>query len=243
MTTIHTYTTTQGTVETRTSRTRAYAACLVATVTEAVRAGWTAKKEAEEATLVTLRAELAALVVARSQTVEQAQAQHKVETDNPRGDGKCYFHSLWDLRDGITAEWGYTEENRWKVRNEAEAEAKVRLAAQGVQDPWREDGPNALVTLDHRVRSSERTIKYLATKLATQAVGHEEVLSWHLSLSNAQKALGTPAPAGQKAKPKRNRYGGESRLSDADHYRNDGYAVRVETSFETRETKPRTKAA
>ncbi len=239
MTTIHTYRTSQGTTETRTSKTRAYAACLVAVVTEAVRAKWAAEKAEAEAKLVAFRADLAKLVAERNQTVEQASAASKIEKENPLGDGKSYFQHLWACKEEIAAEWGYNETNRWKVAHESEAEAQIRLTARGIPDPWRKDGPNALTDLDHQVRSTERAIKYLAEKLATEAVGHERVESWHLSITNARKALGTPAPAGQQAKPRRSRYGCETRLSDVDHLRNAGYTVRVETAFETRETKAR----
>lgn len=232
MTTIHTFHTAQGTKVTRKSQTRAYEACLVATVTEAVMENLRAKVRECEAAVPEAEAKLAALLAERGTTVEAAKAAHKEESDNAGGTGKGWFTVKWEEQDAIQKERGYVPGS--------DTLAEQRLAAKGIKNPYRPEGPFGVVSAATDVEMARKNLTWAREKLAAATVGDQSVVSWHMTLGNAMKALGTPVAG--KHVPKKARWGGQTRLSDADHLRNEGYKVSIETTFEVRETKPRKKA-
>ena len=228
MTTIHTFHTAQGTKVTRKSQTRKYAACLVATSTEETVVGLKAKIEACEKAVVETKAALATLLAERNMTLAEAKTQAYAESYDI--DGKSY-HSLWDNeQNAVAAELGVEDGLRYRRRNEIEAEAKGRLTAKGILDPHREEGPGTVSTAGRKVEMAESDLSRARKWLKEVAVGNQVVLSWHLTLSNAQKAL--DAKGGDKA---------WSRTPEPLQHREDGYKVEMVTTFDVRETKPRAK--
>lgn len=222
MTTIHTFHTAQGTKVTRKSQTREYAACLVATVTDEVVKQLRADVRACEKAVPEAEAKLAGLLVEQDTTVEAATARHEDENSNAGGTGKSWHSLQFDEVRAINAETpnGYNP-NCHNL-------APERLKARGIVDPYRKDGPFAVVNAAMNVREAKRRLETARKKLAETNVGDQEVLSWHLTLSNAQKAL--DAQGGKKA---------YSRTPLPVVYREKGYRVSYETTFEVRETKPR----
>lgn len=214
MTTIHTFTTAQGTTETRKSKSRQYRACLVTTVTEkVVESNRESNRESIaklQNELVGLKAQLATVEGQIGLSAEEAQVAFKADQD------KDWFPKLWDMEKVVGTEMGLTN----RAKKQISAEATKRLAAQGILDPYRKDGPYAVVKvssdIDRIERALEQAIKH-QTYLES-AIGHQGVLSWHLTVPNAQKALGG---------------------RDAEGCRKTGYTVTISTDFEVRETKSR----
>ena len=233
MTTVHTFHTAQGTKVTRKSQTRAYEACLVATVTEAVMEGLRAEVRKCEAAVPKAEADLAALLAERGTTVEAAKAQYQEESENADGAGKAWFTLKFEEQGAIRKESGGYVPG-------ADRLAEERLVARGLKNPYRPEGPFAVVVAASNVEGARKGLEWARKRLAAATVGDQSVVSWHLTLSNAMKALGTPVAG--KHTTKKNRWGGQTRLSDADRLRNEGYKVSIETTFEVRETKPRKKA-
>lgn len=234
MATIHTYRTVQGTTETRTSKTRAYRACLVAVMTQEVIEGFRAEIAKAEARLAETTLDLSDLVAARGMTLEAAKAIYEQE-NHPLGDGQSYPDISLAEYKAVKAELGI-EDNSQESYKRVDAEATRRLEARGIKNPQRKDGPADILQAGWCVEMHRRNIAHWTEKLQKAAVGNEEVISWHLSMANAEKALGTPGH-----EPKRNRYGIQAGPSEADRYRKQGYTIRISTTFEVRETKSRVK--
>jgi len=228
MTTIHTFKTAQGTEETRTSKTRAYQACLVATVTEATRTYYQGKIQEALDKAAELEAKLVAMEAERGMTLAQARAKQDEEMAV-----RDWFSTLWAEKKAMAVEHGYKTTDSSLIK---ESEAVARLASKGILNPWREEGPHGLVCLAECACYQRDTAKGYEKDLEAAVVGNEQVVSWHLSVNNAVKALGQPGPF----VPKKNRWGIPTRPSDADMFRTKGCTVAIRTDFEVRETKPRT---
>ena len=219
MTMIHTFQLNQGGFEKRTSENRAYKACLVATVTEAALKSLETKLAETKAQLTTVRETLSRLLAEKGCSREQALDRFQAELDGPMN-GKGWYKVLWEESDAVAVEMGVADGTRYLKRWEIEAEAKARLEARGIPDPYRKDGYAEIGSLDSKIRAGEYSLVGLTKDAATWKVGDQRVLSWHLSVSNAQKALSS---------------------RDAVAYQKRGFDVQVSTKIETRETKKRVK--
>lgn len=166
-------------IEKRVSESRAYTACVVATVTEAtirlngercVAAGksyeeWTAK----------LNEQMAAL----GMTVEQATAQHKADTDRwyNKTDGMFVtFHKLSAAAGMPTAHI-----------TQFDAAIKKNMVARGFVYPYDTAGAFGIVEAHQEATRLARVLAAWKTPL----LGSQHVLSWHGTHSLASKATGS----------------------------------------------------
>lgn len=186
--TIHSFKTAQGTTYTRESASRLYRACLVATVTAGTLDHLAAFAREAEAELAACEAKLAELLASRGTTVEAATAIHEAESDSPAG-GRGYNCARWDMEDAIRAELGITD--TWTRRHEIQDLARARLAEQGILDPYRKGGPGDVVEAARHVDFWRHSLERRIARAASLSVGDQEVLSWHSTTQNAQKATGS----------------------------------------------------
>lgn len=111
-----------------------------------------------------------------------------------------------------------------KQQAEARAKAEVEVEAEAKEE-----------TADY-AESLDWFINQQVKKLQGLTVGDQRVVSWHLTLANAEKAIGDPATDGVV---KRGRFGGEAQPGEAARWRLMGYRVEISTTFEVRETQKR----
>ena len=166
-------------IEKRVSESRAYTACVVATVTEATiqRNGErcvAAGKSYEETT-----AKLNELMAALGMTVEQATAQH--EADSAR---------WYDKTDGVFPTFDKLRMAAGKPHahiTQFEKAIKADLVARGLSDPYDTAGAFGIV-------EAHQDATRLARALAgwkTPVLGSQCVLSWHSTPALASKATGS----------------------------------------------------
>ena len=237
VTTIHTYRTAQGTKVTRKSQTRQYAACLVTIVTKAVVERSQAKVEACAQAVPETETKLATLLAERNTTVEAAKAQFENEKDNADGNG-TNWHTL------LFAEKKVIRDEAERYVSDSRTIAKKRLIDKGFKDPYREGGPQDILSAN---RSVEFAVSQLADarKLADTDtdVGNEDVLSWHLTVPNAKKALSNRDAARLRLEG----YGVEVRFNrqilEGDLLKRLQAVGLDRMTFEVRETKPRKRAS
>lgn len=223
MTTIHTFHTLQGTKETRKSKTRQYAACLVATATEETFENRRNEIAATRAALTEHQAKLVAIETERGMTLAEATEAYEAER------AKDWHGTLWAMQDTIREEMSLAKGSgdAYRAKAQIEAEAKKRLAEQGFLSPWRDGGPHDIVAAGSAVQLTQNQLDRLVNDLTKMSKhkGYQEIISWHLTLQNAQKSL--RATGGSKA---------WSVVPPAEVYRQKGFKITIETTFEVRQT-------
>jgi hypothetical protein len=162
---------------TRRSETRQYAACLVATATEASVALAAEKLVAIKGALIGAEIALATLEAERGMTAAEARLQNKVEHDRWYDAGKI-FEVERTLR--ALSVWST------QARKDTEAAAKEKLVAAGFVDPYDPTSTWGLCLAGDRVND----LRYKVEKHRERTLGEQSVLSWHLTAANAEKALG-----------------------------------------------------
>lgn len=196
---------------TRRSESRRYAACLVSTATEQSLVISAKKLAATKASLVEAAAAVYALEAERGMTVAEARAQNKVEHDRWYDVGR-----IFDVEHEIEAAAGSP---RRAVNHDAtQKAAKARLVAAGFVDPYDEAGTWGLCIAGDRAKDLLWKVEHHRTR----TIGEQSVLSWHLTSSNAQKALGA---------------------RDATYALGRGDTVEVRTDIAVRETSKKAKKA
>lgn len=164
---------------TRKSETRKYLACLVATTTEAslrIDAEKLAQTEKERAEW---QAKLDELTAKLGMTVEQAEAQHKAESDRwyNREDG------LFATKDRIRKERAAKGAGEWN--HVSDDTVKADMLARGLVDPYNRNGAFG-------IHEAAQKVEWLTKTLAdwnSPRLGSQAVLSWHGTVGLAQKAL------------------------------------------------------
>ena len=158
---------------TRKSETRKYLACLVATTTEATVQLLAQKRAKIEAELVMWKASLKVALELHNMTVEEAKAHHEVICEPWY---KAKFATNERIRTEVTGKsWGH-------VAN-LDARVEAELVAQGLENPY--TGSWAICSAASQVEARERQL----ARWSSPPVGSQAVLSWHGSVSLADKAL------------------------------------------------------
>lgn len=166
---------------TRTSTTRRYTACLVATTTERSLEIAAAKKVALETAIVTAEANLAtALAKYPGMTIEAAEAEHTATSERwyAREDG--YFATS----DRIRKEREAKGESTW-VR---EGEVKADLLARGIKEPFDKNTSYAICAAASELKVARNKLEWHVERMPK--LGSQGVISWHATPALAQKALG-----------------------------------------------------
>jgi hypothetical protein len=162
---------------TRTSKSRQYKACIVATATaktiERVTAAWVE----HESTVATLTPVLEGLLAAWGLTSHaEVEAIHQART-------KPWFDLVFPAERAARQAKG-----QFANLNDADrAAVKARLVAQGHVDPY-EQKEHAFLEMARKLKAAMHAIAHI--KAQNLMVGQQLVLSWHKDISNAQKALG-----------------------------------------------------
>jgi len=171
-----------GTVSsTRKSENRQYAACLVATTTEAslrIDAEKLAQTEKERAEWT---AKLNTLLAKLGMTVEQAEAQHKADSDRWYDRKEGFFETKTRIRQERHAKGA----GEWNPVSDEDA--KKDLFARGFVDPYDREGAFGIHEAAGRVEQLTKTI----ANWKSPRLGSQGVISWHGSVALAQKALGS----------------------------------------------------
>jgi hypothetical protein len=167
----HSITLTNGSVETRKSERRQYAACIVVSFTEESVRLHAEKKAKLEGQLVAERAKLADLKAKFGMTVEQAKAWHDEVQDKWFGPER---EQLMDVYVGPGM-----------CGNKLHAAVDAQMALKGFTKPFVQDSPYGIWDL----ATSVETLEDILAKWQPMTTGEKAVVSWHLTVNNATKAL------------------------------------------------------
>lgn len=169
-----------GTVSaTRKSENRKYLACIVATTTEAslrIDAEKLAETEKKRAEWVT---KLNDLLTKTGMTVEQAEAQHKADSERwyNREDG------LFETKNRIRKERAAKGAGEWN--HVTDEEVKADLFARGFVDPYNREGAFGIHEAAQQVEWLTKTVANWKSPI----LGSQGVVSWHGTTALAAKAM------------------------------------------------------
>jgi len=181
---------------TRKSQSRRYEACLVVTTTKRSLEIDAAAKAETERKLAEARAEVARLSAKYDMTVEEADAEHEARSEAWYGregnDGEGYFDICRRLREGMSDQERISYYRGGSRRQSIEDKAKAELKERGLTDPFDKDTSYALYLAGHEVRCQEGRLE----RWEELREGSQAVISWHTTVDNARKALGSPSKVG-----------------------------------------------
>lgn len=173
MTNYHSIKLSDGKVETRTSKTRAYEACLVCTIAPRMATLWAERLEKAQQELVQREQELAD-AIAHYGDLESCKAAHTKEVEAYyNGSQGAWGKALDEVRQTMGRAYGLHDA------------AEKLLASRGILNPYRKDSGYRVIDLTKQVQDLKDKINAYSK---TPVVGSQFVLSWHLSLNNARTA-------------------------------------------------------
>lgn len=165
---------------TRTSTSRQYTACIVATTTERSLQITAAKKVEMEANIVAKEAALgAALAKYPGMTVASAEAEHKALSEQWYSHEDGYFATADRMRKECVA----SGKSTWIQ----EGEIKADLFARGKKDPFDRNSSYAICHAAIELKGAQSALEWHVKRMP--ALGSQGVLSWHATPALAQKAL------------------------------------------------------